>query len=63
MSKSLVSVTGLKKRGLQFVAKAGGIKNTDKMTVIQLKEAINSLKGKNAEIANSEASREKTFFN
>ena len=63
MGKSLVPVSGLKKKGLQFVARAGGIKNTESMTVDELKHHISLLKGKNAETASSEASREKTQGN
>ncbi len=63
MGKSIVSVTGLKKKGLQFVAKAGGVKDYQKMTVDELKYQISLLKGKNAQEANSEANREKTYGN
>lgn len=62
MGKSIVSVTGLRKKGLQYVAKAGGIKSVDKMTVDELKYQIGLLKGKAAESANSEARREKTIL-
>jgi len=48
---------------LQFVAKAGGVKDYQKMTVDELKYQISLLKGKNAQEANSEASREKTAGN
>lgn len=60
---SLVSVTGLKKKGLQYVAKAGGIKNASDLTVNELKDQIKKLKGTAAKSANSEAQREKTQGN
>lgn len=64
MGKSVtVSTTGLKKRGLQFIAKAGGIKGTDEMTVLELKEHISKLKGKAADTAASESTREKSLGN
>jgi len=63
MGKTIVSTTGLKKRGLQFVAKKGGIKATSTMTVVELKAQIAKLKGPNAVSAASEANREKALGN